>query len=436
MEREMTSDSGQDKKFTVSIAEDSQCKRTLSFAIPEDVISEERQVVANKLRRELRVPGFRKGKVPITYVEKNYGEVVHSDAVRNLLPLVFHEAIHEHDLRPIGDPIFDNLGGEPGQGVTFDAKIEIRPDVTVAGWDKVKVSVEKEAIGDDRVEETVANLREQFATLAVVDRAAGEKDFVIIDYAPIGDEGQPVEDKFERNQTIDLTNDRFLPEFRDNLVGMTVGEEKNIEVNYPDDFPDEALRGQMREFKIAVKEVKEKLLPELDEAFAQRVNPEFENIEALTTRIKDDLEAEADKRWQRDVDESIFDQLIDMNPFEVPEVMVENYLHSLVHEDQHRRPNVPDEAQREREIREVFGTMAEKAIKRYFVIDAVQRQQGFEVGEDDISERLTSLAERSGRDLDQVKSLFGNPEQRGKLVEDMMEEKVLNFLREQADIKK
>jgi trigger factor len=325
-----------ERQFAVSVASPSQTRRVLSFQVPAEEMEKERAAVLAELRRELRIPGFRKGKVPLGFIQKNYADVIATDAVRNMLPVVYEQGLVRERLLPLGEPRFENVDFADG-GLTFEAAIEVRPEVVLKGYDHVRVEAPKRVVADEDVDRAVASLRERLAVHETVERPATSSDTVVIDYVPLDEAGQPEEKARVKGYAVSLASESLLDEFRTGLVGMKAGDEKEIRVVYPADFGDPELAGKSRTFQVRMGEVKQKLLPEVDDAFAKRVDPSSAGLLELRLRIRKELEAEEESRHRREVDDKIVDAIIAENPFEVPQVMVENYLESLVEEDRRHR---------------------------------------------------------------------------------------------------
>jgi trigger factor len=374
--------------------------------------------------------------VPRKYVEKNYKEAIHSDAVRNLLPSVYEDALVREGITPISEPTFDNVKAEEGDTISFDVTVEVRPDVTIEGYRGVRVKVKKKKIEDSNVNDTLEHLRESMATLRVVDRAVRDGDFVMVDYGPLLESGEIDSKLLATNYPVDLSGQNLLKEFREGLKGLSTGDEKDIFVQYPDDFPEKEAAGTSKTFRVKVKEIKEKELPELDDEWAKRVGGDkFSSLEDLKRQIRKDLEEEEDKKVNHEIEERIIDKLIEKNSFDVPEAMVNNYLYSILDEDRKRRPNVPDEQERERELREQFHGAAVRTIKKYFVLEAVGKQEQIDAGTGDVEAKVDELANEGRHEPDEVKAYFRNPQRRRSLENEIRDRKILDFLRERADAK-
>ena len=425
---------GPERVFTVTVATPSQTRRVLSIQVPAEELEKEQAAVLAEMRKQIRVPGFRKGKVPPGFIQKNYADVIQTDAVRNLLPDVYEQALHKEHLHPLGEPVFENIKLDNG-GVSFDVKIDVRPEVKLQGYEKVTVDVPRRTIADQDVDQTVEALRERLAAFDNVSRPATPNDHLVIDYVPLNDDGSPDETSRASAYPVSLSSDGLLAEFRDGLVGMKAGDEKDIRVKYPADFGDERVAGTERSFHVRVAEVKEKLLPELDDNFAKRIDEQAATLLELKLRIRKQLEAEEESRYRREVDEKIIDAVIDANPFEVPDVMVDNYLDSLVEEDRRHHGQAKPDPAREKEIREMFRGSATRMIQKYFVMDAVRRQEKIELSAEDVDQRIQLLAQGLGKSPEEIRQMVAHPERRRGFESDLVEEKTMRFLRERAVVR-
>jgi len=206
-------------------------------------------------------------------------------------------------------------------------------------------------------------------------------------------------------------------------------------VVYPADFGDAELAGSKRSFAVRVTEVKEKLLPEADDNFAKRIDPQVASLLELRLRIREQLKAEEESRYRREVDEKIIDSVIASNPFEVPEVMVQNYLDSLIEEDRRQRETDADDAARDQAIRESYRGAAERAIRRYFILDAVRRQEGLTVSREEMDQRISAIAQQIGKPEPEVRALLGQGRRRANLESDVLDEKAMALLRERTEVK-
>lgn len=424
-----------ERKFTVRVESPGECKRLLKIEIPWEEMIVEEGLVLDELRRDIKVPGFRKGKVPLKYIEKNYKESVRSEAVRNLLPAIYEAALVREGIAPVGDPHFDNVKTDNEEPITMDVTVEVRPDPKIEGYKDINIQVERRKIDDEAVLKTLEQMREQMATLKVVDRPIRDDDYVLIDYGPLMDDDTVDKEKLATNYPIDLREGSLLPEFQEGLIRMSTGEDKDITVKYPDEFPDKENAGQKKTFRVTVKEIKEREMPELDDSFAQGMGEQFKSLNDLKQKVKENLIEEEEKRLDHSVQEEIISKLIDKNTFDVPDAMVQNYLASVVEEDRRRRPQVHDEEARVKEIQEHFRDAAVRTIKKYFILEAVKKQESIMLESGEVDAKINELAGNDEERAAQVQAYFRHPEHRRSLESDLLDRKILNFLTENAQIK-
>ncbi len=422
------------RKFAVKVSSPAQCKRLLSLVIPVEEVKKEEDQIFKKLRSDLKIPGFRKGKVPPEFIKKNYGEVIHSDAVRNLLPAVYEEALEREGIAPLGEPNFENIKAEKDTDISADIAVEVRPEVRIGKYKDLSVKAEKHEIGDSDIDEAMQSIRERMASFRVVEREAGENDYLVIDYAPIIN-GEIDRKKLLKNYPVDMSSDNLLPDFRDGLKGVKPGDKKEFTVHYPADFPEKELKGQDRDFHVEVREVKEKVLPELNDDFVKQLDSGLTSVAELKKRVREDLIEQEIKRYAHEIEEKVIDVIIKNEPFEVPEAMVNNYLASVLEEDKKRRPRVDDEEAREKEVRNLFHDSAVRTVRKYFIMESVRVQENIKISDEELSGRMDKLAGTSER-KDEILGYLRSPDQKSRIEAELADEKVLKLLRESADIKK
>jgi trigger factor len=337
-------------------------------------------------------------------------------------------------LFPLGDPRFEKVEFPDGV-LSFEAHIDVRPDVVLNGYDRLAVEATHREIADAQVDEMVNHLRERMAAFNTVDRAATASDYAVLDYVPRNQAGEPEEAHRVKDYPVLVSSEYLLEEFRAALEGARAGDEKDVSVTYPKDFGDAELAGTSRTFHVRVTEVKEKYMPEVDNAFAKRVDPQVETLLELRLRIREQLTAEEEQRFNREVDEKIIDAVMAQNTFEVPEVMIQNYLDSVIEEDRRQREGQPEDPDRDKQIREAYREQAVRNIRRYFILDAIRRQENLTVAAADIDERIRAIAERVGKPEPEIRALMAQGRRRANLESDMLDEKAMTFLRDRTSVK-
>jgi trigger factor len=356
---------------------------------------------ARGLGRELRVPGFRKGKVPPAVVLQRVGrEAVMEETLREALPEWYERALLESGVTPVGDPKLD-VAALPGEGepLNFSIEVAVRPSARLGDYTGLEVGKIEPEVPDDAVAEELDRLREGIASLRPVERAARDNDFLLVDYR--GEiEGEPFEGGEAHDFLLELGSDGLLEGFQEALTGATAGEQREVEVHFPDDYRPERLAGKGATFKVDVKEVREKQLPELDDDFAAQAS-EFDTLaelrEDITAKIREALAQRADDEFRQ----GAVDAAVAQATVEVPDDVIAaraTEMWERVERSLQARGIAPEtylrmqNRSREDLIAEARPE-AEQALKREAVLAAVAAEEGVEVTDEELVESLRHTAE-------------------------------------------
>lgn len=410
--------------------------------VPTEAIERELKSAASQLGREMRVPGFRSGKVPPEVVLRQVGrEAVLDEAVRRGLPVWYEEAVADAGIQTVGDPQVD-LSDLPEKGapLAFTIEIGVVPPARLGDYKGVEVGRREPKVDDQEVQAELERLRESHASLETVERAAGEGDFVVMDYVgSLGEE--PFEGGEGRGQVVELGSGRLIPGFEDQLKGATAGEERTIELTFPDDYPAEQLAGQDASFSVQVKEVKEKRLPELDDDFAVEAGG-YDSLDELRTEIQSRI-AEAEERTiEAEFREAAVDAVVDQARIEVPKELVHSKAHEMWHRTARRLAAQginPEQylamtGKEEEELVVESEPEAETALKREAVLAAVVEAEGIDVSDEEIEQALRGSAPPDASDK-QLKRLMKRARSQGAdeaLREDIAMRKALDLIVENA----
>jgi trigger factor len=410
--------------------------------VPTEAIERELKSAASQLGREMRVPGFRSGKVPPEVVLRQVGrEAVLDEAVRRGLPVWYEEAVADAGIQTVGDPQVD-LSDLPEKGapLAFTIEIGVVPPAKLGDYKGVEVGRREPQVDDEEVQAELERLRESHASLETVERAAGEGDFVVMDYVgSLGEE--PFEGGEGRGQVVELGSGRLIPGFEDQLKGATAGEERTIELTFPDDYPAEQLAGQDASFSVQVKEVKEKRLPELDDDFAVEAGG-YDSLDELRTEIQSRI-AEAEERTiEAEFREAAVDAVVDKARVEVPKELVHSKAHEMWHRTARRLAAQginPEQylamtGKEEEELVVESEPEAETALKREAVLAAVVEAEGIEVSDEEIEQALRGSAPPDASDK-QLKRLMKRARSQGAdeaLREDIAMRKAVDLIVENA----
>ncbi len=393
---------------------------------------------ANRLKKAVKghqKPGFRKGRTPKAVVEKEMGDMLRMETIEALVPTAWMTGVIEHKLAPITDPSLENLEfGEEGP-LKFDLVVEVRPDITVGDTDGIKVKRRAVEVLDKDVDDVLTRLQESRATFEKVERASETDDQISLDLVPGAWEGQSDEAKVIEDQKFVLGAASNMPAFNENLVGVSAGDEKVVEVVYPDDHPNESLKGQSISFTCQIKEVAAKVLPELTDEMAGEVAG-GKSLAELKEEINTDLGKEATKRVAQELDSQIQAELIKRHDIELPPSMVEKYLESGLQEMHKRNSQVgrPNAADEDEEYRTAGRPHAEKALKGMMLLEAVRQKEEIKVTDEDVDERIVEVATENSFDVEKYREFVNSGDEKERLQYDLQERKTYDFLLSRAEI--
>jgi len=365
---------------------------------------------ARQLGRQMRVPGFRKGKVPPPIVIRRLGrEAVLDEALRRALGTWYADAIEEAGITPVGEPELD-LGELPaeGQPLSFSIEIGVRPTAKLGQYRGLEVGRREPTVEERQIDEELERLRDRFAKLETVERAAETGDYVVIDYVGSID-GEPFEGGTGRDQLLELGSGRLLPGFEEQLAGARAGETRTVEVTFPEDYGVERLAGQSAQFEVTVNEVKAKRLPEADDEFATEAGG-FDTLAELRADIAERLRREEEEAIEREFETAVLDAAVAQAEVEVPERLVHARAHELVEDTLAalERQGISREAYLRIAGRDAEALAheaepeAERALKREAVLAAVVQAEAIHPSDEQVAEALQPTAERTGRPVEQL----------------------------------
>jgi trigger factor len=425
-------------KTTVTELPDSRV-RVEAEVMPEE-IERSIQRTARAMGRDLRMPGFRKGKVPPPVVIQRMGrETVVDEAVREQIGRWYLDAIDAAGIHPVGDPQLD-IGDLPAQGqpLTFSIEIGVRPTAKLGDYKGVEVARREAAADDEAVQGELDALRERSARLETVEEPAGEKDFIVMDYRGTID-GEAFAGGEARDQLIELGSGRLVPGFEEQLVGAKAGDERTVKITFPDDYGAEELKGREAEFAVTVNEVKRKELPALDDDFASDAAG-FDTLDELRDDIRGKLREADENRVEADFREAVLDAVVEKATVEVPDALVEararemweRMIHSLGHQGITRENYLRIAGKSEEEIIAEALPDAAKAIRREAVIAAVIEAESIEPSDGDVLDALQASAAGEGMTPEKLRDRLDKAGRLDEVREDLAQRDAVAFLAENA----
>lgn len=390
----------------------------IEFTIERATIEEGLDRAFKKIRGRLNVPGFRKGKVPRKLFNKMYGEeALYEDALNDLLPRAYQKALAEledEDFELVGEPSIDIKSMEKDADWEIIAEVPLKPEVTLGDYKNIEVTKQDRTVTDEDVADELESRRQRAVELALKDDAAEEGDTVVIDFEGYKD-GEKFDGGSAENHSLELGSGQFIPGFEDQLIGAKSGDEKDVEVTFPEEYGAEELAGQDVVFKVVVHEVKEKRVPELDDEFAKDVDDEVETLDELKDKIRQQLEKSKDRAATEATDDEAIQKAVENAEVpEIPEAMIDEevdrqfnlFINNLQQQGISKDQYMSMIGTSEQELRDQFRNEADFNVKTNLVLEAIAKAENIDVTTEDINAEIKDLAEQYGMEEDRVRGIL------------------------------
>ena len=418
----------------VAVEEIEGCKRRLAVEAPVDLVQKEWERAYGRVQKRAALPGFRKGHVPRSLVKLHFADDVRREVAEHLIPDVYRKALTEAQIAPVNEPDLQDLKLEEGAPLSFTAVVEVKPAITLADYKGVEVQHTPEPIADADVDEALGRMREQHAQFNSVERPAATDDLVVVDYTLSPQDHEPTT---ASGYHFLVGSGTVLPEIDQAVVGMRAGEERDVSLHFADDHRMEGLRGKVGSAHIKLGEVKEKVLPALDDDFAKSLG-EFETLEAVRAEVRRQLEARREAESRQALEDKIIDALLARHEFGVPDAMV---MRQVAHQVEHTRERLrrqgvnPDGVQWDYpKIVTELRPGAERAVRRALLLEAIADQEALTVAEAQMDEEIEKFARASQRPAPAVRRMMEKSGDLDALQHGLRERKTLDLLIEHARV--
>jgi len=409
--------------------------REINVEVPADVVSRETESVITKFQKMARLPGFRKGKVPATVVRQRFAEDIKTEVVEHLIPRYFRQETEKQGLHPVSQPRVTDLHLHDGEPLKFKASFEILPDFEVQGYQDIKVEHPDVAVSDEEIEKTLAQLREQNASYtAIEDRPIHDGDFAQVAFkgTPQGDgEGQqPVS---MDDVMVEVGGTNTIPEFTENLRGANAGDERTFVVKYADDFSDQRLAGKSFDYWVKVSSVKQKHLPELNDDFAKELGAEFTSIDDVKKRIREGMEGEKKHQAEHEAKDKLVDELVKLNPIEVPDAMVEHQIDTRLERGLRALAAQGMKAEDMRKmdftrLRAGQKDSAKKEVQVALLLEKIADKENISTTDEDVEKEIQIMAAQAQQPADTVRARLTQDGSLDRIRHRIRNEKTLDFL--------
>jgi len=398
-------------------------ERKLSIVVPAEKVDGEVQSRLKSMRGRVKIDGFRPGKVPMSVVSQQYGDSVYQEVVGELFQSTFYEAAEKESLKVAGMPKIEATVLEPGKDLEYNATFDIYPEFEVGDVSTVEVKKPVVDLGAEDVDKMIETLRKQQQEWDEVDRAAKEGDLIVVDFKGELD-GEVFEGGSAQDFSVELGAGRMLADFEAALTGMKAGEEKNADVAFPEEYPQEALKGKTAQFNLVVKTVSESKLPEVNEEFIKKFGVEDGTEESFKSEIKANMQREVDQRVKSRVKQSVMEGLHDLHEIDLPAALVEGEIKQVRNEMQQNSQgadmsSLPDD---------MFKDQASRRVKLGLIVGEIITANKLEKDPVKVDEMLNSLAE-SYEDPQALIEYYKNDQQAMQTIEAaVMEEMIVDWV--------
>lgn len=412
----------------------------LEIQVEEEKFSKSIHKAAKKISKQVNIPGFRRGKAPKVIVERYVGkDVLIQEAVEDIFPGAYMEALKQTEISPITEPTISDIQAEEGKPLVLKVKLAVKPEVKLGEYKGFEIKKPSTEVTDEDVQRELENMQNRYAQLvSVEDGEVQEGDTAIIDFTGYKD-GEPFEGGQAENYSLVIGSGMFIPGFEEQLIGMKAGEEKEINVTFPEDYHAEELAGKEVVFKVKVNEIKRKKLSPLDDEFAKDVS-EFDTLEELKADIMNKLKEAKEQQAKSAVSRETVKKAVENAEVEIPDVMIERRLDEMITnmENRLRTQGISLEQYLKytntdiNELREKMRDDAAAGVRQDLVLEAIAKAEGLEVTDEEVDEDIAAMAPQFGKEPAELKLALESVGDLSIIKEDILRRKTVNYLTEQA----
>ncbi|WP_062810528.1 trigger factor [Alcanivorax sp. NBRC 102028] len=416
----------------VSVETTSGLERRVTVGVPAEKVDVAVEGKLQEAQKTIRLDGFRPGKVPMREVKRRFGGAVRNEVLADVMREAFIEAVEQEKLQPAGMPGFEATTNEAGKDLEFVATFEVYPQVELAAFDSIEVEKPQSEVTDADVDTMIETLRQQRAEFADVDRASEIGDRVNIDFKGLKD-GEAFEGGTAEGQNLELGSGQMIPGFEDGIVGMKAGEEKDIDVTFPEDYQSEDLKGQAVVFHIKVNKVEGKALPEVDAEFMKGFGVDDGDETKFKAEVRKNMERELKNAITSKVKEQAMDGLVNLHEFDLPGALVTQEIQRMRQQmmqqfggGQQFDPSIlPDD---------LFKEQAERSVRLGLVVRAILDKNEIKADADKVKARVEEISEQYEKPEEVVSWVYSNPQQLQQIEGAILEEQVVDLVLESAKV--
>ena len=418
----------------------SSVKKTLHIEIPQDEVVRELDKAYNQLKKSARVKGFRPGKVPRSVLERMFKKDVNADVSSRLIQSSFIDAIKQTELKIVGNPELDPPELAADSSYKYIAKVEITPEIDAIEFKGLKLKRTLYEASSDEVDIQLKSLQKGMAQQQKIseDRPAQKEDFVSIDLEGFRNEKPVPEFANAGNFSLQIGKAHISKDFDDRLIGMKPGDSKAFSIKFDKEFPNEKLADQEIDFQVVLNEIRQEILPPIDDALAKKVGA-YKTLDELKKVILDNLKQGYKKRVEQELNEQIFTRLIEATEFEVPDAMVEMELQGIIEEAErsfaYRNTSLEEMGLSKETIAEKYRDTALKQVKRHLILGKIIDQENLNLDDNELESGLKEMSENFNQPLEEIKKYYDqNQDKLGYLKHTLLEKKAIKLIIDSSTI--
>jgi len=413
--------------------------RKLTITLPRETVGQALEKAFGKINKEVKLKGFRRGKIPQSVLEKNFREQVEAEVGEKLVQDTYFDAIEKEGIDPVVHPeIAEHKFAEDGSFV-YVAMVDIKPQIDLKEYKGLEVEKPVMAVTDEEIDKEIKLLQRHQAVLQTAEEGhgIGMDDLAVVDFQGFHD-GKALKEVRNENFNVDIGMHRLGKDFEEKLFGLKKGDKTLYDIDFPADYPNPVLAGKKVEFKVDIKDVKVRIKPAIDDEFAKDIKPELTSLEDLKQDIRNRLQKTKDDALKGDLDDKLMHKLIELNPFEVPQRLVNYEIQEMLKqtEENLKRSGLSFESAGINldELVEKNREVAANRVKGDFLLKKIAEVEEIKIADEDIQRGYQRIADQYNMTIDEVKKYFKRREEILPFMNELHNEKVLNFLREQAKI--
>jgi len=423
----------------VAVENLSELRRKLIITLPENEVRKDLDKAYDKLNKEVTLKGFRRGKVPRSILEKNFREKVEASVVEELIQSTYFDAVEQEGIDPVVHPeIVDHKFNEDGT-LTYVAEVDIRPVFKLNEYKGVTIEKPSIEVNDAEFNQEVEKLRLKHSVLrtAAEDHSIKNNDVATVDFQGFYN-GNAMKEVHNENYSIDIGAGRLGKEFEEKLIGMKAGEKTLHEISFPGDYPNPVMAGKTIEFKVDIKSIKERILPELNDEFAKDVDNEYETLDDFNKGLRERLLKAKEESLQGDLSDRMMRKIIETHDFEIPERLVRYEVEEMIKQTEEtlKKSGLTLESAgiNRDELAERNRKIAEKRVRGDFILKKIAEEEDIKLADEDLERGYQRVATQYSMTVPDVKQFFQRREELMPFMNELLNEKIINYLLENANV--